>query len=474
MNFTKVQNRFINSKSVGFTLLRGKKNTGKTLASIYRTMNLENNYCLYPEDKILFVVNDSEKRAEVLDIYKRENKGEMFYSLFSIQEDRVKINSIKDLASMYSKAYLQNRSIKLITKDKGFEMLDSDYFQEMLIEYSVKSKLINKMSLEEIYDEILWIKACNFTMEEYQGASRNKRKRIIKKNSFSREFLYSLMEIYSAELMDNGYKDIYDDIIFAKKYADKSPEKYSHIIIDDVEEMTRGEIEFLKALSSKKDYSSIIFIVNNELSMRENIWLVKGRKLKELGADFKGKSYSLKTVFEKQRENKEDFMDTYQYLDLKHKNIVEFKVDSGSNKEEVYLDDDITFEKKELLKVPVFNEIAAGIPIEINDNVNETFYLPKPWINKNDENFILKVKGDSMIGKNINDGDLVVIRRQNTAYQNDIVAVSLNGEATLKTLSYNDGKPKLMPANPKYQPISLVGKESQILGVAIGIIKNKM
>ena len=52
MNFTKVKDRFINSKSVGFTLLRGKKNTGKTLASIYRTMNLENNYCLYPEDKI--------------------------------------------------------------------------------------------------------------------------------------------------------------------------------------------------------------------------------------------------------------------------------------------------------------------------------------------------------------------------------------------------------------------------------------
>ena len=76
-----------------------------------------------------------------------------------------------------------------------------------------------------------------------------------------------------------------------------------------------------------------------------------------------------------------------------------------------------------------------------------------------------------MIEKNIDNGDLVVIRRQNTAYQNDIVAISLNGEATLKILKYNDGIPTLMPANALYSPISLIGKEAEVLGVAIGVIK---
>ena len=61
MILTKVQNRFINSKSVGFTLIKGKKNTGKTLASIKRAMNLENNYCIYPDDKMLFTVNEEKK-----------------------------------------------------------------------------------------------------------------------------------------------------------------------------------------------------------------------------------------------------------------------------------------------------------------------------------------------------------------------------------------------------------------------------
>ena len=119
----------------------------------------------------------------------------------------------------------------------------------------------------------------------------------------------------------------------------------------------------------------------------------------------------------------------------------------------------------------MYNEIAAGQPIEINDEKQENFYLPKEWVYKNNENFILKIKGDSMIEKNIDNGDLVVIRRQNTAYQNDIVAISLNGEATLKILKYNDGIPTLMPANALYSPISLIGKETEILGVAIGVIK---
>ena len=76
-----------------------------------------------------------------------------------------------------------------------------------------------------------------------------------------------------------------------------------------------------------------------------------------------------------------------------------------------------------------------------------------------------------MIDKNINDGDLVVIKKQNTAYNNDIVAASIDGEATLKTLKLNEKKPMLIAANPKYGAIPLEGKEVSIIGVAIGVIK---
>ena len=61
MMLTKVQSRFVNSKSVGFTLLKGKKNTGKTMASIKRAINLENNYCIYPDDKVLYITEERMK-----------------------------------------------------------------------------------------------------------------------------------------------------------------------------------------------------------------------------------------------------------------------------------------------------------------------------------------------------------------------------------------------------------------------------
>ena len=163
-------------------------------------------------------------------------------------------------------------------------------------------------------------------------------------------------------------------------------------------------------------------------------------------------------------------MNEYKYLNLKNKNILEFKIDDNSIEKEIYLNEE-NISGKNLREIPVFNEIAAGNPIEINDEKQENFYLPKEWVDRNNDNFILQIKGDSMIEKNINDGDLVVIRRQNTAYQNDIVAISLNGEATLKILKYNDGVPSLMPANALYSPILLIGKQAEILGVAIGVIK---
>ena len=123
------------------------------------------------------------------------------------------------------------------------------------------------------------------------------------------------------------------------------------------------------------------------------------------------------------------------------------------------------------MEVDVYSDIAAGNPIEINDGVEEKFNLPKSWLERGKDTFILHVKGDSMIEKNINDGDLVVIKKQNTALNNDIVAASLDGEATLKILNTNEKYPKLMPANSRYSEINLIDKEVSILGVAIGIIK---
>ena len=85
MELSKVQNRFINHKSSGYQLLKGKEGTGKSTASIYKAINLENNYCIYEEDKILFVTSNYTKTYEEIELYKKESNENYFYSLFSLE-----------------------------------------------------------------------------------------------------------------------------------------------------------------------------------------------------------------------------------------------------------------------------------------------------------------------------------------------------------------------------------------------------
>ena len=474
MKLTKVQNRFIKNKNMGFSLIKGKSLTGKTLAILYRVINLENNYCIYNEDRILYLSSDYKKIEESEKIYREKSKTSEFYSLFSIEKQRVEFNLINSLIKDFAKKYINKtkQKFKLISLEEGIRFINNEEFYSELVNFRKKSKVVNKIKDKDLYDEIMWIKACNFTREEYNEAERKGRKYRLIRNSYSRDYIYTLKEIYTSILWDCGYYDVYDEVSFAIKYGQSLKEKYTHIVVEDVEKLTKGEIDFVKAIYCNNSYSSLVYIFNTEAYNDKMSWFVKGRKFKTLGADFKGKSFAFKKEFNEVKHKERVSMDKYQYINLKYKNIVEFNVDSYSSKKEIYLDNNEVFTEEELVEVDVYSNIAAGNPIEINEGVEERFNLPKSWLERGKETFILHVKGDSMIEKNINDGDLVVIKKQNTALNNDIVAASLDGEATLKILKLNDKEPMLVPANSKYSEIYLEGKEVSILGVAIGVIKN--
>ena len=475
MKLTKNQNRFINNKNMGFSLMKGKSLTGKTVAALYRVINLENNYCIYNDDKILYLSSNSEKLENSKNLYKEKNKANEFYSLFTMDKSRVEFNLINVLIKDFSEKYIKENRLNLraISIEEAYKFIKTEEFYNQLLFLGKKSKVINKIKTEDLYDEIMWIKACNFTREEYGEVERKGRKYRLIKNSYSRDSIYTLMELYTLILRDNGYYDFYDEVSFAITDGQNHKEKYTHIILDEVEVLTKGEIEFVKSIYSNNSHSSFVFILNNEFCNDKMCWLVKGRRLKTLGADFKGRSFAFKKEFKEEKNKEKNYMEKFQYVNLKYKNIVEFNMDSSSSKKEIYLEDNTTFNEEELVEVDVYSNIAAGNPIEINDGIEEKFNLPKSWLERGKDTFILHVKGDSMIEKNINDGDLVVIKKQNTALNNDIVAASLDGEATLKTLKLNGKEPMLVPANPKYSEIYLEGKEVSILGVAIGVIKNK-
>lgn len=163
-------------------------------------------------------------------------------------------------------------------------------------------------------------------------------------------------------------------------------------------------------------------------------------------------------------------IETYEYLDLAHGRSHEFMRDSANEREIIVEDNDM---ESSVIGIPVFNEIAAGEPILINNDIQGAFYLPNEWIKSPNETFILKIKGDSMIKANINNGDLVVIKQQATAINGEIVAVDIDGNATLKRIMVMGSNLILVPENDAYEPIMLPAEEVRIIGVAIGVVKYK-
>ncbi|WP_231563110.1 transcriptional repressor LexA [Microbacterium mangrovi] len=118
--------------------------------------------------------------------------------------------------------------------------------------------------------------------------------------------------------------------------------------------------------------------------------------------------------------------------------------------------------------VPLVGQIAAGVPITAEQQVEEIFPLPRRLVGKGDL-FMLKVQGDSMIDAAICNGDWVVVRSQSDAENGDIVAAMLDGEATVKTFRQRDGHTWLLPRNSAFEPI--LGDEAVVLGKVVAVLR---
>jgi len=121
-----------------------------------------------------------------------------------------------------------------------------------------------------------------------------------------------------------------------------------------------------------------------------------------------------------------------------------------------------------VVAVPLVGRIAAGGPILADQHVEDVLTLPRQLTGDGDL-FMLHVVGDSMIDAAICDGDWVVVRRQQTAENGDIVAALLDDEATVKTFRRRDGHVWLIPHNPAYTPID--GTHAQIMGKVVSVLR---
>lgn len=124
----------------------------------------------------------------------------------------------------------------------------------------------------------------------------------------------------------------------------------------------------------------------------------------------------------------------------------------------------ILFIKPSTKKIPVIGTIAAGEPILAVENIEEYIDLDE----KINADFALKVRGDSMVGASIFDGDIVFIRKQNDVDDGEIAAVIIDDSATLKRVYKFDNRVVLKAENPRFKPIILNGdNQVYIVGKAV-------
>ena len=127
-------------------------------------------------------------------------------------------------------------------------------------------------------------------------------------------------------------------------------------------------------------------------------------------------------------------------------------------------------EREDIIDIPIIGRVAAGTPILAEQNIEETFPVPARYAAGN--NFMLRVRGESMINVGIMDGDLILVEQQNTARNGEIVVAMIDGfesEATVKTFYNEGGHIRLQPENDTMSPI--IVKDVKVLGKVKGVFR---
>lgn len=123
---------------------------------------------------------------------------------------------------------------------------------------------------------------------------------------------------------------------------------------------------------------------------------------------------------------------------------------------------------REMINVPIVGRVSAGSPILATENIEDYIALPQSMLGEG-EHYVLGVRGESMIEAGIMDGDYVVVRKQPTAYNGDIVVAMVEDDATVKRFYRENGHFRLQPENSTMEPI--IVPEVTILGKVVSLYR---
>lgn len=132
------------------------------------------------------------------------------------------------------------------------------------------------------------------------------------------------------------------------------------------------------------------------------------------------------------------------------------------------IDDTFNLVRREVVNVPLLGRVAAGQPLLAVENIEAYFPIPAEYM-PNEETFMLRVTGESMVNAGIFDGDNILVQRQSTAENGDMVVALVEDSATVKTFYKEAGYYRLQPENDSMEPI--IVEDCTILGKVFGVFR---
>ncbi|GHV25082.1 LexA repressor [Spirochaetia bacterium] len=126
---------------------------------------------------------------------------------------------------------------------------------------------------------------------------------------------------------------------------------------------------------------------------------------------------------------------------------------------------------EQTVSIPLLGSVAAGKPILAEENLDGFVVLHRSMLKKNRDYFALRVRGDSMEGKGIMDGDTAIIEKRETVKNGEIAVIMVDDAVTIKTFYRESARIRLQPANPKYPPI-YYSQDLRVLGRLAHIVRS--
>lgn len=132
------------------------------------------------------------------------------------------------------------------------------------------------------------------------------------------------------------------------------------------------------------------------------------------------------------------------------------------------IDDEFNLLRREVVNVPIVGRVAAGEPLLAVENITDYFPIPVSLM-PNEDTFILTVRGDSMVNMGIYEGDMILVQKQNTAHNGEVIVALVEDGVTVKRFYKEDGYIRLQPENDFMEPI--IVSDCQIVGKVIGLFR---